>query len=39
MSGLASALTENLRAIVTIARIHLMPHIPAFLARHRGLQT
>jgi DNA-binding transcriptional LysR family regulator len=38
--GAGSSLTGKLRfcAAVTFARIHLMPRIPEFLARHPGLQ-
>jgi DNA-binding transcriptional LysR family regulator len=38
--GAASGLTGKLRisAAVTFARIHLMPRIPEFLARHPGLE-
>jgi len=38
--GAGSSLTGKLRvcAAVTFARIHLMPHLPEFLARHPGLE-
>src|SRR4029077_9635134 len=38
--GAGTSLTGKLRvsALVTFARIHLMPHIPEFLARHPDLE-
>jgi DNA-binding transcriptional LysR family regulator len=39
--GAGSGLTGRLRisAAVTFARIHLMPHLPEFLAQHPGLEV